>query len=83
MPHFIASVTVETPNAGSQTFIGVSHFEAGASTQLGERIEAFGFTPAQVGKILDRVRVSKMKPSSFGGSITLPGSLHHPFGRKA
>lgn len=77
---FIATVTVDCPS-GKQTMIGVSHFEGGASSHLGELLEAHGFTPAQIGRILGRARVSQMKSRTTGATITLPGELHHQFGK--
>jgi hypothetical protein len=79
---FIASVTVDTP-AGEQTFIGVSHFEGGASGHLGENLEAHGFTSNQIGRILERARVSEMSRKSMGCTLTLPGRLTHgPWAKK-
>lgn len=78
---FIATVTVDT-GVSQQTFIGVSHFEAGASTHLAESLESHGFSGAQIGRILDRTRVSEMKRGQLGCTIVLLGTLSQPFGRR-
>lgn len=80
---YLASVTIDSPDAGKQTIVGISHFEGGASAHIADRLEPLGYTPVQIGRILDRVRVTEMRRDSLGCTIKLPGELHHPFGRKA
>jgi len=78
---YLASITVQL-TTGPQTIIGVSHFESGAATHIAERLENHGFTNAQIGKILDRVRVTEMTSGQLGATLMLPGELRQIFGRR-
>lgn len=78
----LATLIVDFPD-GPQTILGVSHFEQGASTHIAEVLESHGFSPSQIGRMLDRVRVTEMGRKSMGCTLTLPGALKNPFGRRA
>lgn len=80
---FLASVSVIVSDTASETIIGVSHFEAGATAHIADTLENLGFAPAQIGRILDRVRVSEMKSQPLGCTLRLRGELTHLFGRPA
>lgn len=80
---YIAVLALDTP-LGPETIVGVSHVEYGASTHIAETLEARGFSSAQIGKLLDRVRVDEMRQHQLGCTAKFRGTIAHYFGgRKA
>lgn len=79
--YFIATLTIDHPEFGKQTIIGCADWEAGASAHFADVLESYGYTPAQIGKLLARGRVSEVKQRRLGATLVLSGELNHDLGK--